>query len=394
DALLVDPDDVPAVRSFYFQPPPGDPSIPRPAERLAQEAALDHSGLQLSGRSGHRTVIACSAALRHTLSPDGSSIQIASGGDLIHRWINIVQLRLMRDWTWDGLDEAGIAITRTIQRPGLPDAVELVGTVRLPHAVGQKAVSGVSPEVRAGVRQSADLIFFDAFDPKPSPSRPAAEEPQPGEYPSEINVQYELTPRLKGPAALAVEPKAIRLPVTTPPWQVPQLVSAGIALSPYESASDYSSTEARRRMLWLEFAEPPADPEDAYFIRVLATAPDPMLVAEPFHDVVEPPLPLDQEWMRSITPGQPRDDNGLRAMQRLVGPTQSPRHYLVPLPDGLDEASLELFGFFVYEVRLGHTETRWCTAQGRFGPALRVAGVQHPAPPLVCQAARGQTAVL
>jgi hypothetical protein len=48
----------------------------------------------------------------------------------------------------------------------------------------------------------------------------------------------------------------------------------------------------------------------------------------------------------------------------------------------------------VYEVRLGHTASRWCTAQGRFGPALRVAGVQHPAPPLACQAARGKTDVL
>jgi hypothetical protein len=60
----------------------------------------------------------------------------------------------------------------------------------------------------------------------------------------------------------------------------------------------------------------------------------------------------------------------------------------------LSAASPELFGFFVYEVRLGHTARRWSTAQGRFGPALRIAGVQHPAPPLDCQAARSPDDVL
>ena len=384
DALLTDPEAHPALRSFFFQPPPDDPTIPRPADRLAQETALDHSGLQLSGQSGHRTVIGCSAALRHALSPDRSSIQIASGADLIHRWINIVQLRLMRDWTWDGLEESGITVTRTIQRPRQPDVVELAGTLRMPHALGPKSVDGVPADVRTKARQWTDLIFFDAFDPKPKPD----------DHPTEAIVTYQLAFTLKGPAAPPVDPRTVRLPVTTPPSQVPQLVSAGIALSRYELATDYSSTEPRRRMLWLEFAEPPADPDDSYFVRVLATAPDPMLTFEPIPDVVEPPLALDPEWMRLITPGQPRDNNGLRAMQRPPDPVQAPRHYLIPLPDGLNEASLELFGFFVYEICLGHTESRWCTAQSRFGPALRVSGVQHPAPPLVCQAARGKADIL
>jgi hypothetical protein len=37
---------------------------------------------------------------------------------------------------------------------------------------------------------------------------------------------------------------------------------------------------------------------------------------------------------------------------------------------------------FSYEIRVGHYQD-WSTAQGRFGPPLRVAGVQHPAPPLL-----------
>jgi hypothetical protein len=77
-----------------------------------------------------------------------------------------------------------------------------------------------------------------------------------------------------------------------------------------------------------------------------------------------------------------------------VEPSPSAPHYLVPLPADLKDSSPELFGFFVYEVRIGHTGTRWCTAQGRFGPLLRVAGVQHPPPPLVCHAARSAAGIL
>jgi hypothetical protein len=55
---------------------------------------------------------------------------------------------------------------------------------------------------------------------------------------------------------------------------------------------------------------------------------------------------------------------------------------MLPLPPGLAVDSTELFGMFTYEFRVGHLHN-WSTAQGRFGPPLRVAGVQHPAPTLV-----------
>ncbi|HEX4900998.1 MAG TPA: hypothetical protein VFV61_10725, partial [Pyrinomonadaceae bacterium] len=54
------------------------------------------------------------------------------------------------------------------------------------------------------------------------------------------------------------------------------------------------------------------------------------------------------------------------------------------LPPGLHNESNELFGFFVYELRVGHSNRIWSTAQGRFGHPIRVNGVQHPAPPLKC----------
>ena len=374
------------LQSFFFQPPPPDGSTPPPETRLAAEIALDQNGLTLAGKAGRRTVFGCSATLRHTLSPERSAVTFASNVDLVQRWVNVLHFTLTRDWTWDGLAEAGIEVRRTIQRPGLPDVEELAGTIRIPHALSAKSFAAVKPDVRDGVRQSTDVFFIDAVDPKPKT----------GEFPTELTFEYELRPSFKKAPAPSPLTRSVLVPITTPPVQVPRIVSAGIALSPYGHAGDYSSTDQRRRVLWFEFGEPPLDPGDEYFVRVLASAPDPLLFdsVRPLAEVIEPPLAIDPEPMRRITPGQPRDDNGLGAMGLIRESPRARRHYLVPLPDDLSETSPELFGFFVYEVRLGHTAARWSTAQGRFGPALRVAGVQHPAPPLVCQAARSTTHVL
>jgi hypothetical protein len=59
----------------------------------------------------------------------------------------------------------------------------------------------------------------------------------------------------------------------------------------------------------------------------------------------------------------------------------SPVHFLVPLPDGISPEALDLFGFWTYEIRVGHL--LWSTAQGRYGRPFRVAGVQHPSRHLI-----------
>src|SRR5262249_4637278 len=63
------------------------------------------------------------------------------------------------------------------------------------------------------------------------------------------------------------------------------------------------------------------------------------------------------------------------------------RHFIVPLPPGVAEDSPELFGFWTYELRVGHKAV-WSTARARFGRLLVVQGVQHPAPSLSCSAFR------
>ena len=85
-------------------------------------------------------------------------------------------------------------------------------------------------------------------------------------------------------------------------------------------------------------------------------------------------------------PNQPEDNSGLDAMVELI-PGDSGTHFVMPLPPGIAEDALELFGFWTYEIRIGH-KTIWSTAQARFGRPLRVSGVQHPAPKLSCVAHR------
>ncbi len=404
--LLGEPEGFASLRSFFFQPPPPDNTVPTPTERLATELGLDHLTLSLSGRAGKRTVIACSSALRHTLSPEASSITFSSGSDLVQRWINVVKFDVLRDWTWDGLNGDGIAIDRIVHTPDRDDRLETVASFRLPRVIGPKALTGTTLanlDARAPVRQTTELLFFDAFDPKPRPLPIPPDQVPPADpapvFPTELTIEYVLRLTFDGPPD-ADASRSILLPVTTPPSQTPKLLSAGIALSDFTAADDYSSTNQRLRMLWFEFDAAPLDPDDSYFVRVLARGPDPLLLSfdTPLHDSPEPPLPLDPEWMRLIDPGQPRDDNGLAAMQSLStrslpGSPGAPAQFLVPLPPDLQPSSPDLFGFFTYEIRVGHTDTRWSTAQGRFGPMLRVAGVQHPAPPLVCQAARNATGV-
>jgi hypothetical protein len=191
------------------------------------------------------------------------------------------------------------------------------------------------------------------------------------------------------------ETRDLVLPVTTVPAQVPKVIGAGYALSPYQRTHEYSQTAVRQRYLWLEFEEPIRDPNDTYFGRVLAYAPDPLLTfPNPDQLLIrqdDPPLAIDPELIRVITHGHGNDNAGIDAMQPMIEETADPStpllkvtpvHYLLPLPPGLHSESPELFGFFTYELRVGHTSRIWCTAQGRFGHPTRMSGVQHPAPPL------------
>jgi len=365
-----------AIRGHFIQPDAAVDSMVKMAQmaagnflttpqdalgRLAESLDLGRIEYGLRAMAGRRLVFGCSSGIRNVLGPDGASLRFASSGDITRQWLVALRATLNRDWSWYGM--LHLSVVR--------DGVE-VGRLELPRSVGDDAIGGDASRT--------DLLFLDAIDPKP-PS---------GQFPKELELVYQLVPvfRTEPEHKDPVDNLEIRLPLTTPPAQRPNLVSVGMALSPYVRDEDYSSTKARDRVLWLEFDAPPENPADAYFARVLAYAPDPVLArtADLKDEQPEPPLAIDPEPMRVIVPEQSDDRSGEFAMQRLL-PTESDRHFIVSLPPGITSESLELFGFFTYEIRLGHVEG-WSTAQGRFGRPLRVTGVQHPSPLLECGVVR------
>ena len=304
-----------------------------PLHLLAEELGLETSGSALWAEPGRRVIFACSRDLAHVLSPDGSAVTFSSQADITDRWISVLTVGIQRDWTWNGDDEVGVEISR--------DGSGVIGRITLPRSVNPEVFQ--APEI-AGTpvdRAVTYLLFMDIIDPKPVP--PA--------HPLEMSLSYTVTPVFRHPPEGTDGPLTcnINLPIAAPPTQTPQLVSAGVALSPYERDDLYSTTKVRTRLLWLEFEAAPENPADAYFSSVLAYAPDPMLTREaPVSPGPEPPLPISPEFIRVVRPGQSDDRAGLAAMQRLL-PTNSPRHFLLPLPPGVEQTSLDLLGFFVYE---------------------------------------------
>jgi hypothetical protein len=352
--------------------------------RLAQAAGLNAAEDTLLGLPGERVVFGC-AGLSHRLSPEGGSLSLTHLAELPRQWLNAVRVEINRDWTWKGAATPSLRLTRSLASlpSGSPQSEE-VATVQLIHAVNSTAASG-EPE-----RDRTIVVFIDAFKP-----------PLEGGLPHELEVEYQVELQLEG-AANAKVALSNRLPVTTPPRQIPQVAAAGHALSQYEADEHYASTGRRTRMLWLEFTEPLQDARDAFFMRVLTHSPDPLLLARA-EPAADPPAfersALDPELVRVITPGEADDLAGLATMQKLIPAEGSDRHFLVPLPPSVAAASPELFGFYTYEIRVGHDRGSaaspfWSTAQGRFGEPVVLEGVQHPAPELTCGVTRLEEGVL
>ncbi len=347
---------------------------------LAQELRLDVNALTFKGQPGTRTVFGCSKALRHDLAPDKSTITFAAEGELLNKWIVAVEFDMDRDWTWDGLADHGVEVARD---------GKLVGTLEVRPTLSQIAIGNgtdTGPLADPSVRERTHLIFFDAVDAIPKVRG----------FPINFAPKWEFTPFLRNApsAANLVQDLRIVLPLAVKPRQTPKLASAGIALSPYTTEGNYSATGPRKRGLWLEFTEPVADQHDTIFARVLAYGPDPLMVRGLSYDLPnpeEPDLPIDPEQIRVITPLSSHDNAGLSAMVELIKSPTSDVHYMLPLPPGISPEALELFGFWTYEFRVGHrsifdepVKGLWSTARARFGRPLRVTGIQHPAPTLMC----------
>ena len=407
--LLEDPPGVPAVQGIFLQPDlvtsvdgrlntlllGNMETVQRDnVSQLAAQIQMKSSGLTLNGDKGKRVVFGCTSRIRHTLAPDGSSITFASKGDLINHWLVVISFDVNRDWMWDALENRSFVVRRTkgFTHDDEPEETDVVvGDVSVVRTASFESLD--KPD-----RNSWRIVFIDAVEPKKSKADDAAEP----DFPDTIELEYTIETQFKpdhGDNCDEAESLELSLPITTPPTQVPKIASAGIALSPYVPINNYSETQVRQRYLWIEFAEPIKDPQDTFFARVLAVAPDQLLSSnnvELLRAPEEAVLPIDPEYIRVFASDATNDLAGLDAMAPMEKSTSSDRHYLLPLPPGLHADADEMFGFFTYEFRVGHYRHPddgedpmvWTTAQGRFGRRIRATGIQHPAPTLTCMANR------
>ena len=408
DLLLQPWQTVPVVQGIYLQPDApfvklggtsdfterfGTDNKPNIVQRLAKQTGIESKGLTLVSNKGERIVFGCSNRIRHSLAPDQSSITFASKEDLAGHWLGCIVYKLNRDWSWNALDDIAFTFERTKQFKN--DAVNpaekllYLGDIELKPMVSFEALQ---PDRFGNInRNDTILIFIDAIEPK------AVFKKDDGElrFPDELEVEYTIKAKFKkghGNNPALPQPQKLNLPTTINPAQVIKLASVGLAFSPYLINCNYAATETRQKYLWVEIEDAIKDPNDTLFCRMLAYSPDQLISNnEPslFETPEEPPLPIDPEYMRVITPSQTDDMAGISAMQVLTKASDSDRHYLMPIPPGMHSESPELFGFFTYEFRVGHghwpgKDNLWSTAQGRFGRALRVTGVQQPVPNLLC----------
>ncbi len=392
-----------------------DDRIPNMMQRLSNAIGTDNKGMSLLGRQGERWQFGVSRFIRHSAAPDNTSITFATKSDLLNHWIIPITLLIDRDWTWDGIQVISMQVYR--RKIFLRDAMQLMGVAdrdtflndfSVEDVMTNEAVTAVATEELAGDvelkhainvqalvasdRSQTYCCFIDAVEPKQTDDK---------KFPDEIFVSYRVAvnylqdgvnvPQHDGDINLY-----LHLPVTIIPAQMPKIVSAGMAFSKYIRDADYANTETRKKYLWVEFEESPLNPDDTYYARMLAYAPDTLLAhweADLLIAPQEPALPVEPEPIRIISTVSSDDKTGLNAMQEMIPASDSNVHYLVPLPPGLHNDALEMFGFFTYEFRVGH-KVPWSTAQGRFGRPLRNTGVQHPVPQLYCIANRNEKYII
>lgn len=363
-------------------------ALPVLVQRLAGAVRLVANDTTLLMPPGERGIFGCAKGLKHYLPANNSSLVLMAVSELAQQWVNVLQWKINRDWTWKGFTAPTFKVERVIRLHGnsYMESRRLVGEVRMMHAVTPLIGAEQTPD-----RDSSRFIFVDAFQP------PLGSDAKP----YEVQVEYFLTVQFENGDTLEVS-RQNHLPITIPPRQIPKVFSAGVALSPYVIGEGYASTGERRKMLWLEFEEAPVDDRDTFFVRVLTQTADPMLLQH-YQPLAEPSgyeqWSLDPELVRVISPGQSDDFAGITAMQRLIPAQDSDRHFLVPLPPGTYPDSPELFGFYTYEIRVGHDKGTpaspfWSTAQARFGTAAVLEGLQHPCPPPRCNVFRVKNGIL
>ncbi|WP_285269422.1 hypothetical protein [Kaistella rhinocerotis] len=348
-------------------------------KRLAEALDLSSHNLTLQGEPGQRVQFGVSNEIRHSLAPESGSVTLSSVNELFNRWIIAVDFSVLRDWSWQGFEPDSITVMRKVHAADT-ELME-IGSVQLKDTANMQMLQDAD-------RTTTRVMFLDSIDPKKYQKN----------FPRELFAEYSLKLNFKNEETVTDEFETlnIQLPVTVIPHQVPKLVSAGVALTPYQyDRENYRYSDERQKYLWLEFDKAPENPRTTYYARILAYSPDPYLCRvdrELISNISEDQrFNINDEKIREIIPRMTNDFAGIGVMQELIPEEEeNATRYLLPLPPGLHSASDELFGFFTYEIRVGHRKEVWATAQGRYGRPLKVNGVQHPAPELACHAVRSE----
>ena len=380
------------LQRLYFQPGSKSRSC------SASSSACAQNGLTLSGPPGQRTVFGASGALRHTVTADGGSITFANQAELLGHWIVAITLQVERDWTWGRLRPAAGSRPRPAPGADVGRPVAQLQPRRRPDRRDHRAADDRGQHARRPWRGGGPLGHADHLLRRDRP------DPAPGAFPARSSPDYTVTAAFEAAAAQTLRCRS-RCRSPRRPRRRRRSSRPGWPNRPTRRPAIIPRPSPRDRFLWIEFDQPIADPTTATSAACWPTARTrcwPRARADPRSgsdaaESPEPALPIDPEPVRVIFPGQASDESGLSAMTQLIpavadsGGTQG-TFFMLPLPPGVTAEDAQLFGFWTYEFRVGHAK-RWSTAQGRFGRPVRVTGIQHPPPTLICSVNRTEQGI-
>ncbi len=202
-------------------------------QRLAQQLGVDSKGLTLVGKKGQRVQFGCSHRIRHTLSPDNSSITFASKADLANHWLCGITLELERDWTWDATggsqrrDQAQRSASRKTTRRPRPRTWRSATSRSSAPRRSPRSATRPQPH-HAHLHRCRRNPRTSASSRRRTPGAAVSRSHRGRIHRSSRSSRIRWARPTDDDITLSLE-----LPITPPPAQVPKIVSAGLALSPY-----------------------------------------------------------------------------------------------------------------------------------------------------------------
>ena len=197
--------------------------------------------MTLVGKTGERVVFGCSRRIRHTLAPDHSSLTFAAKEDLINHWIVAI--------TFDTRSRLDVGRAR-------PVSFEMFRKKRFSATTPRSTTTGASPSaIGRSLRTASDAGAARLHrghttaglsgrgraevgaDAGRGTGRDAVSRTS-SSWTTDVRATLRAVhrrPRTSGRRVAAID-----LPVTTPPAQVPRIVSAGLALSSIGATATYS----------------------------------------------------------------------------------------------------------------------------------------------------------